>query len=379
MRPSTIASRKSIASPKGEVIAMTSDKRGHWLIANHHESVAHLYAMPSPVKTSETTEAHISTVSEFKEGVKNLQRTAKMQNCTCGLLPQFVMVVVLAFFLALVSAANQRVLAQSNHPKASNVSTPIMTGVDTTSLSPAAVYNGSYTFADTSHIRLRIANGGAGQSGLVQALGDAFIDYMVKTQKVAPFQVGWYLGDTTQSLDYMAKRQADVAITYNVAAENASLDSGVSVDRQYGFRDHFVFVGPPSNPAGISSSDTILQAFQKIVKTATDTTASNPTRFLSRFDKSATNIKESEIFIAIGQVPWSYAYSTWYHQYPRFPLQAVAAAATLGEYTLTDRGTLLSSPASVTNALTYYICSSDDESDRLLNPAHFFAECGLTG
>ncbi|KAJ7065370.1 hypothetical protein C8F01DRAFT_982422 [Mycena amicta] len=245
------------------------------------------------------------------------------------------------------------------------------TAVDITSLAPAAVYNGSQSFPGHSNIKLRIANGGAGQSGLVKALADAFIDYMVKEQQVAPFQVGWYLGDTTQSLDYMAKRQADVAITYNAAAENASLDMGVSVDRKYGFRDHFVLVGPPSNPANISKSDTILQAFQKIVKSGADTTAPNPTRFLSRYDKSATNIKESELFIAIGQVPWAFAYSTWYHQYPRFPLQAVAAAAMLGEYTLTDRGTLLSSPQEVTSALTYYICASDDESDRLLNPAHF--------
>ncbi|KAF7307815.1 hypothetical protein MKEN_01141600 [Mycena kentingensis (nom. inval.)] len=248
--------------------------------------------------------------------------------------------------------------------------------VDTSTLSPTAVYNGSQTFSGTSHIRLRIANGGAGQSGLVQALADAFIDAMV-SRGSAPFQVGWYLGDTTQSLDYMARRQADVAITYNAAAENASLEAGISVERVYGFRDHFVFVGPPSNPANVSSSDTILQAFQKIVKSGADTAAANPTRFLSRFDKSATNIKESEIFVALGQVPWAYAYSTWYHQYPRFPLQAVAAAATLGEYTLTDRGTLLSSPSTVTGALRNFICASDDESDRLLNPAHFLrnAQC----
>ncbi|KAJ7611443.1 hypothetical protein DFH06DRAFT_1245145 [Mycena polygramma] len=240
-----------------------------------------------------------------------------------------------------------------------------------TSLAPAAVYNGSYTFLDTSNIKLRIANGGAGQSGLVKALADTFIDYMVKEHGMAPFQVGWYLGDTTQSLDYMVKRQADIAITYNAAAENASLDSGVSVDRKYGFRDHFVFVGPPSNPAKISSSDTILQAFQKIVKSGADTTAPIATRFLSRYDKSATNIKESELFVALGQVPWAFAYSIWYHQYPRFPLQAVAAAALLDEYTLTDRGTLLSSPPQVTSALTKYICASDAEADRLLNPAHF--------
>nr|GAT51422.1 predicted protein [Mycena chlorophos] len=268
------------------------------------------------------------------------------------------------FIVATVLATAVFAQTGSNSPSSSN---PSSGGVDN-SLSPIAVYNGSQTFA-SPNVRLRIANGGAGQSGLIGALGNAFVDYMV-VQGTAPFQVGWYLGDTTQSLSYMALRQVDIAITYNPAAESSSLNSGVSVESLYGFRDHFVFVGPPSNPANIAPSDTILEAFQKIVASGAATTAANPTRFLSRFDKSATNIKESEIFIAIGQVPWAYAYSTWYHQYPRFPLQAVAAAATLGEYTLTDRGTLLSSPSSVTNAIVKYICASDDESDRLLNPAH---------
>src|SRR5687768_1766995 len=69
---------------------------------------------------------------------------------------------------------------------------------------------------------------------------------------------------------------------------------------------------------------------------------SPPTRFLSRFDKSATNMKESELWVAIGQVPWAIPYSTWYHVFLDFPIQALEAAATLGQYTLTDWGTWLS-------------------------------------
>ncbi|KAG6819114.1 hypothetical protein H0H93_015359, partial [Arthromyces matolae] len=69
-------------------------------------------------------------------------------------------------------------------------------------------------------------------------------------------------------------------------------------------------------------------------------------------------------------VPWAYAYSTWYHQYPRFPLQAIQAASLLSEYTLTDRGTWLSSPSSVTDSLVIYKAGSDNASDPLLNPAH---------
>jgi ABC-type tungstate transport system permease subunit len=42
----------------------------------------------------------------------------------------------------------------------------------------------------------------------------------------------------------------------------------------------------------------------------------------------------------------------------------------LSEYTLTDRGTWLSSPDSVTSALTIFKAGSDDANDLLLNPAH---------
>lgn len=65
-------------------------------------------------------------------------------------------------------------------------------------------------------------------------------------------------------------------------------------------------------------------------------------------------------------------YSNWYHQYPQFPLQALNAASLLNEYTLTDRGTWLSSPSQVTDALNIYKRGDDASSDPeglLLNPA----------
>jgi len=147
----------------------------------------------------------------------------------------------------------------------------------------------------------------------------------------------------------------------------------------YGFRDHFLLVGPGTsgnNPAGLLDTDDVLDMFNKIVTqgnldAATPPADRPPTRFLSRYDKSATNIKESELFVTIGQVPWAYAYSTWYHQYPRFPIQALEAASKLSEYTITDRGTWLSSASEVVSSLTIYKAGGDsDPEDPLLNPAH---------
>lgn len=120
------------------------------------------------------------------------------------------------------------------------------------SIAPQATYNGGYTNA--KDVRLRIANGGAGQSGLIGAWADAFIKYMVKERHVEPFlvntrflargvitntllyQVAWYLGDTTESLGLLAAGSVDVAVTYNEAAEKQSKDSGAAVALVYGFR-----------------------------------------------------------------------------------------------------------------------------------------------
>jgi len=238
---------------------------------------------------------------------------------------------------------------------------------------------------------LRIANGGAGQSGLIRALADAFIDFEVKVKNREPFKIGWYLGDTTQSLEYLENEDVDVAITYREAAEAQALKAGYAVERIYGFRDHFMLVGPHSNPARLDpATDDVLTMFNKITKSGRAYPPTVPaTRFLSRFDKSATNIKESEIFVTIGQVcgqmpriargrdlkhirlqvPWGLAYSNWYHQYPRFPVEALRAAALLEEYTLTDKGTYTVSSFDIQKALRVYRVGSDAADDILLNPA----------
>ncbi|KAL0059514.1 hypothetical protein AAF712_013745 [Marasmius tenuissimus] len=262
---------------------------------------------------------------------------------------------------------------------------------------PKAVYNGGYQ--DASEILLRVANGGAGQSGLVEALANAFIKYSVENEST-PFLVAWILGDTTESLDYIAARQADVALTYNDAAETQSIASGASVKKDLVFFDHFYLVGPRSNPAHLSSTDTVSQIFNKIVASGKADEDNPPkdrpaTRFLSRFDKSATNIKDSELFIRIGQVdsflsllaysgsrtiykvPWAQTASTWYHKYPHYPLEALEEASTKSEYTITDKGTWLSSPTSVTDKLAIYkggnestttSGGSNDDATLLLNP-----------
>ncbi|CAE6533714.1 unnamed protein product [Rhizoctonia solani] len=259
-------------------------------------------------------------------------------------------------------------------------------------VAPSAVYYGAgKNGTSDTPVRLRISNGGAGLSGLVGALANAFITYKVDENKTEQaFAIEWLRGDTTETINYLRSGQADIGITYNKAAECQAVTDGVAARRVYGFRDHFYFAGPPSNPAGLqeykqgSDNENILTQFQKIVRTGNNDTLVPPTRFLTRYDKSATNIKDSELFVAVGQVPWAYAYSKWYHQYVAFPIDALKAAAVLGEYTITDRGTWLSTPTNYTSMLIRYNEGQDDPiqstagqpegpADPLLNPAFFLS------
>lgn len=81
----------------------------------------------------------------------------------------------------------------------------------------------------------------------------------------------------------MSEGSIDVAVTYNEAAEKQKMDSGDAVQNVYGFRvstirrslysqrikkspkDHFYLVGPKSNPAGLTTNDSVLDIFNKFV------------------------------------------------------------------------------------------------------------------
>jgi ABC-type tungstate transport system permease subunit len=208
----------------------------------------------------------------------------------------------------------------------------------------------------------------------LSVLADAFIQESVNNGS-QPFSIGWILSDTTFTIKNLATGEADLGISYLPDAEKLAGDQGIinyDTGRYYLFRDHFIIAGPPENPAGVNSTMDASTIFAKIYQAGELNTAKTevPTRFLTRFDKSATNLKESTLWLSIGQVPWSLPYSTWYHQFPAFPIQALTAAIILKEYTLTDRGTFLSLPANVTGSMQMFKVGTDSEDDPLLLPGH---------
>ena len=113
-------------------------------------------------------------------------------------------------------------------------------------ITPAEVYYGS-SKVTTAPIKLRIATGGAGQSHLIKALADAFIDYSTtkNVNKSQPFAVAWIKSDTTASFNHIADNTADLSITYHEKAEEIAIKQGIADGDVYvyAWRDHFMFVG----------------------------------------------------------------------------------------------------------------------------------------
>lgn len=92
-------------------------------------------------------------------------------------------------------------------------------------------------------VKLRIATGGAGQSGLLKALANGFIDDQVSETKCPPFAVSWIKSDTTASFNHLADDSVDLSITYNAAAEQIAMAQGIADKHVYAWRDHFLLIG----------------------------------------------------------------------------------------------------------------------------------------
>jgi ABC-type tungstate transport system permease subunit len=214
---------------------------------------------------------------------------------------------------------------------------------------------------------------------------------LITNLTISTHHLSQILSDTTFTIKNLQSGEADLGISYLPDAEKLAGDQNIidyQTGRYYLFRDHFIIAGPPENPAGVNATMDASTIFAKIYQAGELNNAKTavPTRFLTRYDKSATNLKESLLWLGIGQVniphpssnyakspkqvPWSLPYSTWYHQFPAFPIQALTTAILLKQYTLTDRGTFLSLQQNLTGGVEIFKTGTDDEKDPLLLPGH---------
>jgi tungstate transport system substrate-binding protein len=136
---------------------------------------------------------------------------------------------------------------------------------------------------------------------------------------------------TGQALDTARRCDADVVFVHAKSAEQKFLAEGYGVKRYPVMYNDFILIGPPSDPAGIKGKD-ILTALQAM--------KAKEAPFISRGDRSGTNIAElalwKEAGIEIGKDKVS-----WYKEIGQGMGAALNMASASNAYVLSDRGTWL--------------------------------------
>lgn len=126
----------------------------------------------------------------------------------------------------------------------------------------------------------------------------------------------------------MAQRgDVDVVLSHAPDAEAALLEGGRVVSREPVMRNHFVLLGPPSDPAGAASAATAERAFRDIAA------AKQP--FVSRGDDSGTHRMELAVWSRAQVEP----HRGTYIEAGTGMAEALRVASQRGAYILSDRAT----------------------------------------
>jgi tungstate transport system substrate-binding protein len=120
-----------------------------------------------------------------------------------------------------------------------------------------------------------------------------------------------------------------VLLVHDRAAEDAFVAAGWGVNRRDVMHNDFVIVGPVEDPAKVAAAGSAADAFGRI--------AAAGATFVSRGDKSGTNVKELDIWAKAGGKPTG----KWYKEVGQGMGAVLTMSMDLKAYTLADRGTWL--------------------------------------
>jgi tungstate transport system substrate-binding protein len=154
-----------------------------------------------------------------------------------------------------------------------------------------------------------------------------------------------------QAMELGKRGEADLLIVHDPAGEAAFMAAGFGVERLALMRNRFVLVGPPADPAGIRGL-TVAEAMRAVARAGS--------LFVSRADRSGTNVKEALLWALAGVVP----VRPWYRESGQGMSATLQIASELGAYTLTDVGTLRNHKSPLTLAILV------DGDTLLANPYH---------
>lgn len=160
-------------------------------------------------------------------------------------------------------------------------------------------------------------------SGLLDVLIPLFeqqTGYFVKTIAVG----------TGQALKLGEEGNADVLLVHAPSSEKTFMENGFGKERFLVMHNDFILVGPAADPAGIKSTTTATEAFQKMAAFAAT--------FISRGDDSGTNKTELKLWQTANIDPQGQA---WYLETGQGMSATLQITSEKAAYTLTDRATYL--------------------------------------
>ncbi|HOV14703.1 MAG TPA: substrate-binding domain-containing protein, partial [Spirochaetota bacterium] len=140
---------------------------------------------------------------------------------------------------------------------------------------------------------------------------------------------------TGKALKLGENGDVDVVLVHARNLEDKFVTDGFGVDRKDVMYNDFIILGPKNDPANIKKSKNVSDAFKAIF--------SKNTTFISRGDKSGTDVKEKEIWGKLGLKPSG----KWYKEIGQGMEECINMAKNEMAYTLSDRGTYLSMKSKV--------------------------------
>jgi tungstate transport system substrate-binding protein len=138
---------------------------------------------------------------------------------------------------------------------------------------------------------------------------------------------------TGQALATAAHGDADLVLVHDPAAEAAFMAAGHGLTRTEIAWNDFIIVGPDADPAHVAGAHDAVAALKQI--------AAAKAPFVSRGDNSGTDALEKRLWKVAGLDPAA-SDGAWYRDIGGGMGAALNAAAAMGAYTLSDRGTWLS-------------------------------------
>ncbi|CAH1044078.1 substrate-binding domain-containing protein [Halomonas sp. TD01] len=157
-------------------------------------------------------------------------------------------------------------------------------------------------------------------SGLFDAIIPTFTDATGISVRVVAVGTG-------QAFEIARRGDADSLLVHDTTGEEQFVADGYASERQDVMYNDFVVVGPSDDPAGISSSDSVVEALVRI--------AESESPFASRGDDSGTNRAELRLWEDAEITPQG----AWYRELGSGMGPTLNTAAGMNAYTFTDRAT----------------------------------------